>query len=490
MTVPYTDYVACLWVETGVGTGIYEIWLNVSGAYGGTLRQYQDGILDVSTGQRGKFFTQTPNSIQDKYITATATVTNGWYTVTLNSTSGIYQGASITGSGIPANTLIEQIVDGTTVKINQLPTASYTGITVKIFNPYSSQFTDSVVFGDGTNGNVLTNGVKVRIPNIMLTSDTPANLHTSSYQLGLSFVLTAGGNVNIDKCLFDEAFHNFNQTQTLSITNCGMHIRPLGGAGTGITEVYDLNIDSLGLGMPAVRRFNNTNIWQGRDTRDSLGNSLLMNFITGATINDLVMVVQAPNAITAGSITVPVGMLNIANSDTLTVSNVRMYSLNTTRQYQHGLAFTSSVTNSTFTNIEYYGGPMMSLQFSSGNTFTNLINSETMFSHSHNYTAGTRVTFDPNTEATMVDGTQYYFKSRTYFTRDRADYTESRVYSATPFKGSTYAPDYITSYVNAPQSVTFGWTHRTPTYTAETSPLACVITLPKKVLRKYAPQNC
>ena len=474
MTIPYTDYVSALWVETGVGTNLYEIWLNVSGAYGGTLRQYQDGLLDVSTGQRGKFFKQTPSSTQDKYITATATTTFGLFTVTLDSTTGIYQGASITGQGIPANTVIEEIVNATTIKINQLPVTpgaaytatGYTNIPVKIFNPYSSQFNNEVVFGDGVNGNTLTNGVKVRIPNVMITSDTPANLHTASQLLGCYFNLGSGGNMIVDTCLFDESYHNWNQTQTLTITNVGMHIRPI------LTETYALNVDGWGLGMPAVRRYNTGNIWLGRDIRDTLTNSLLMNYITGAVFNDVAMVLQSPNAVTAATITVPTGMFNLSFSDAVTVSNLRMYSLNTTRAYQCGLAFPAPVTNSTFTNVEFYGGPMLSSQLSSSNTFTNLLNSETMFSHSHNYTAGMRVKHNPNTELDMVAGTKYYFKSRTYFSRDRNDYSESRVYSATPFEGSTFYPDYVTAFLNAPQSVTFGWTHRTPMYTAETSPLS------------------
>lgn len=469
MTVPYTDYVPCVWVETGVGTNIYEIWLNVSSAYGGTLKQYADGLLDVSTGQRGKFFVQTPSATQDKYITVTGTVGAGLMTITVDDTTGVYQGASITGQGIPASTVVEEVVDGTTLRINQQPvmvgtTAAYTNVPLRIINPYSSQFTNQIVFGDGTNGNTLTNDVKVRVPNIMLTSDTPANLHTSSQLLGLSFVMTSGGNLSIDTCLMDECYHNLNQTQSLLLRDVGLHIRP------AITEVYDLTIDSVGMGMPAVRRFNASNIWTARDIRDTLTNSLLMNYISGAVIEDLVMVLQSPHAITAASATAPTGMLNLANSDSLLVSNVRMYSLNTTRAYQCGLAFPAPITNSDFTNIETYGCPFMNIQFSSNNTFNDLIGSETMFSFSHNYTAGTRVTYDPSTQADMVDGTKYYFKSRTFFTRDRTEYTESRVYSATPFKGSTYFSDYVTAYCNAPQSVTFGWTHRTPMYTAETMP--------------------
>lgn len=474
MTTPYTDYISALWVETGVSTGVYEIWLNVSGAYGGTLKQYQDGLLDVSTGQRGKFFIQTPNSIQDKYITAIATITFGLFTVTLDSTIGIYQGASITGQGIPANTVVEQVIDVTTITINQLPVTlgvaytatGYTNISVKIFNPYASQFTSSVVFGDDVNGNKLTSGVKVRIPNIMITSDTPANLHTASQILGCYFNLGSGGNMLMDICLFDESYHNWNQTQQLTITNVGLHTRPI------LTETYALQVNGFALAMPAVRRYNTGNIWLGRDLRDTLTNSLLMNYVTGATLNNVVMVVQSPHAITAATITAPTGMFNLSFSNLVTVTNMRMYSLNTTKAYQCGLALIAPVTSSTFTNIEFYGGPMLSSQLSSSNTFTNLSNSETMFSHSHNYTAGMRVAHDPTTATDLVSGTKYYFKSRTFFSRDRTEYSESRAYGATPFKGDTYYPDYVTTYLNAPQSVTFGWTHRTPMYTAETSPLA------------------
>jgi len=472
MTIPYTDYVGALWVETGVGTNTYEIWLNVTGAYGGTLRQYQDNLLDVSTGQRGKFFKQIPSSIQDKYITKTATTTFGLFTITLDSTDGVYQGATITGQGIPANTIIEKVIDATTIRVSQISatlgasytSTGYTNIPVRIINPSSSQLTNTVVFGDGVNGNKLTSGVKVRIPNIMLTSDASAALQTSSQQLGLSFVMSSGGNLSLDTCLLDEVYVNGNQAQSLNITNIGLHL-PL-----AISETYALNINGMGQGMPCVRRYNTGNIWLSRELRDGvLLNGMLMTYVSNAVLNNIAMVLQSNNAVTSGSVTVPTGMINIGYSDNVTVSNVRLYFLNRTRQYQHGLAFPTPVTNSTFTNIEVYGLSPLSSQFSSGNTFTNIINSETMFSFSNNYTAGMRVTHDPNTELDMVDGTKYYFKSRTFYTRDRTEYTESRVYSATPFKGSTYFPDYVTAYVNAPQSVTFGWTHRVPFFTKDTN---------------------
>lgn len=466
MTVPYTDYVSALWVETAAGSNTYEIWLNVSGAYSGTLRQYADGLLDVSTGSRGKFFRQTPATNQDVYLGVTGNTTLGSFTITGSDTTNIKPGASITGKGIPANTVVENIINSTSFKINQVATATNTNVGFLLFNPYSAQFTNQVVFGDGVNGNKVPTGAKVRVPNIMLTSDTPANLHTSNSQLGMSFVLTSGGRVNLDTCLFDEAYHNLNQTQSLTITNVGLHIPP------AITEVYSLNINGFGIGMTPTRRFNSSNVWSSRDLRDGLTNPLSMNFISGAIINNLAIVCQSTHAITAGTINAAQGVLRIDNSDSITVSNVRLYALNATRTYQVGLNFTAPVTNSTFTDIEFYGGPMMNVQLSSSNTFRRLTNSESMFAYSHNYTAGMRVNYDPNTNANMVENTKYYFKSRTYFTRDRQLFTESRVYSATPFKASTLFPDYITAYLNAPQSVLFGWTHRTPIYTADTSPLS------------------
>jgi len=474
MTTPYTDYIPCVWVETG---STYEIWLNVSSAYGGTLRTYDEslsGLSQVSTGQRGKFFVQIPNSVQDQvFILTGSTTLIGSRTVIVSNTSGIYPGASITGmtASIPASSIVEQIVDATTLIINNAATVSSNSITVMLLNPLKSQYTNQIVFGDGVNGNKLLMGQKVKIPNLMLTSDTPVNLGNTGItnavsQAGMSFVLTNGGRCSINTCLFDDAYHNFNQAQSLSLTNVGFSVPP------AISEVYDLSMNSVGIGLVPTRRVytNFTGPWGYRDSRNALQNVLPMSYITGAIINNLATVTSCIYFATTGSLTVPLGHLNISYSNDLTVSNIRCYSLFEQRGYHYAIALPAAVNSSTFSNIESYGCPAISLQQSSNNTFSNIIHSDSMFNYSWSYNAGTRVTYDPETSQTMVNGQKYYFKSRTYFTRDRQEYTESREYSATPFLASggsaneSIFPDYITAYCSDNGSAFFGWTNRSPVH--------------------------
>lgn len=470
MTLPYDDYVPVIWVETG---STYEMWLNVSSAYGGTLRTYDEsnsGLTQVSNGQRGKFFVQIPNPIQDQvFVFGNSTTVLGSRTIVITgSTSGIRTGASISGTGIPASSMVEQVVNDTTLIINFAATAAASNVTVTLYNPIVSQFTNQIKFGDGINGNKLLLGQKVRVPNIMLTSDTPANLQTggitaAAAQAGMSFVLTSGGRVNLNTCLFNEAYHNFNQAQSLTINNVGMSIPP------AISEVYDLNINGFGLGMPPCVRVYGTS-WIYRDVRNVLGNILPMSYITGAILNDIATVTNCVYYATAGSLTAPVGHLNISYSNNLTVSNIRCYSLFEQRGFHNTIALPAAVNSSTFTNIESYGCPAINIQQSSNNTFTNIIQSESMFNYSWSYNAGTKITYDPETGEDLIPNQKYYFKTRTFFTRDRQEYTESREYSSTPFLasggtiGESIFPDYFTAYCNNNGSAFFGWTNRSPVH--------------------------
>ena len=469
MTLPYTDYVPVIWVETG---STYEMWLNISSAYGGTLKTYDEsnsGFTQVSNGQRGKFFVQIPNPIQDEvYILTNSTTVIGSRTILVSSTSGIKTGASISGTGIPANSIVEDVVDSNTLIINLAATAAASNVTVTLFNPIVSQFTNIIKFGDGINGNRLLMGQKVKVPNLMLTSDTPSNLQTAtiaatSSQAGMSFVLTNGGRVNIDTCLFQEAYHNFNQAQNLTINNVGFAIPP------AISEVYSLTLNGVGFGLPPCIRAYSTS-WIYRDVRNILANVLLMSYITGANLNDIASVVPTVSYATAGSLTAPVGHLNISYSNDLIVSNIRCYSLFEHRGFHNAIALSAAVNNSTFTNIESYGCPAISIQQSSNNSFTNIIQSESMFNYSWSYNAGTKITYDPETGEDLIANKKYYFKTRTFFTRDRQEYTESREYSATPFLasggtlGESIFPDYITAYCNNNGSALFGWTNRSPVH--------------------------
>jgi len=60
-TASYHEYIPSLWVETGSGTGVYEIWNNVTGAVGNYMNMFgKDGLEWVGSGKRGNYFVQTP----------------------------------------------------------------------------------------------------------------------------------------------------------------------------------------------------------------------------------------------------------------------------------------------------------------------------------------------------------------------------------------------------------------------------------------------
>ena len=453
LTVPYTDYIPALWVQTATGSTIYEIWLNATGVYGGSLGKFIDGFEAIGTGARGKFFVQKPNPTQNNIIILTGcTTVNTSRTIQLPTTAGLYVGASIDGSAnIAANSVIETIINSTGVTINAPATGNASTVTCTIYNPFSQQFLPTVIFGNGTNGNILTSGVTVRIPNIMLTSDTPNKIQALSSQLGTNIVMTAGGILSLDKCLMDEVYMNLTQAQTATLTNVGVTVPPT------ISECYDLTMNSVGFGLTPVRRYYSSG-WFQRDARD-LYVPIDASYINDAIFNDVAIVCNNPT-VAAGTAIAPISIMRFGNSNNLSCTNIRLYKLQQYGTGHYGISTNAPVMNSVFTNIETYGVNPVALYLSSDNTFTNVTFSTSMFDSCMGWTAGSRFGYDPNTGNNFIDGQPYYFKSRTYYTRDRSLYGESQYFSATPFTGSTTFPDYFTCYCNADRSVTMNWPER------------------------------
>jgi len=456
LTIPYTDYVPCLWVQDAPDSTTYEIWLNVTGVYGPSLGKFIEGFESVSTGQRGKFFIQKPNTVQDTILTLlNSTTTNTSRTISVSDTSGIFVGATITGTNIPNYAVVETIVNGTDLTINLACTGNASNVTVTIYNPFSQQLLPTVVFGDGVNGNVLGDGIKVRIPNIMLTSDTSTKIQTLSALLGMTIVMSSGGIITMDKCLLDEVYVRFTQAQAATVTNVGFTVPP------AITECYDLTMDGIGYGLSPVRRYYSSG-WYQRDIRD-LQIPLNVNYINNAILNNFAIVCNSPT-VTAGTAIAPVGIVTLGYSDSVEATNFRLYRLQQYSGGQTGIAFNAPVTNSTFTNIECYGIQPLSIFSSADNIFTNITFSTSMFDAISGWAAGSRFGYDPNTGANFVDGTQYYFKTRTFFTRDRSVYQDSQEFSATPYLGDVTFPPYFTCYCSSQQVVTMNWPERRPTY--------------------------
>jgi hypothetical protein len=87
---PFTEYIPMIEVETEVA-GVYEQWLNVTGAFGPYNKIFgKDGLEWVGNGKRGNYFVQNPvaNPIDIPTLTGGAT-TNGSYYITFDASSSI-----------------------------------------------------------------------------------------------------------------------------------------------------------------------------------------------------------------------------------------------------------------------------------------------------------------------------------------------------------------------------------------------------------------
>jgi hypothetical protein len=63
---------------------------------------------------------------------AAGATTSGSATVTVTSTAAAFKGQRISGTGIPANTIIAEVVNGTTLTLSKNATATNTGLTLTI----------------------------------------------------------------------------------------------------------------------------------------------------------------------------------------------------------------------------------------------------------------------------------------------------------------------------------------------------------------------
>lgn len=109
----YTEHVPCVWVETGDGTGVYEVWLNITCSYGEIPVYPRDNLLGAGSGARGKFFTQDGNTTPYGPLSLTTGSSGTSRYVTVASTTGVFPGASITGTGIPASSVVHRVVSST-----------------------------------------------------------------------------------------------------------------------------------------------------------------------------------------------------------------------------------------------------------------------------------------------------------------------------------------------------------------------------------------
>lgn len=420
----YREHIPHLEVETGSGTGIYEIYLNATGGYGDTLTYPVDGLAAVGSGARGKFFTQDAGTLPVNTFTLAGGVSTTNKYVTVTSTTGVYPGAAITGTGITANSVVDEVVSSTVLRLNLPTTASAGPNTYTVFNPVAEQFSSTVRFGNGTNGKIPPNGAKIRVPNICITDFTSANNLGSDRTLQAQFLMSGGGNLIADKCLFSESHLIATQAQTCQLTNCGFSLHPV------ISETYSLILTNVGMAIQPDRRYYASTAWSTRITRHA--GSPSWSYIGNAAVTNLNMAVTQPQSFTGAAAATAV--LNLSFTIGATFTNCRFYSIGTIKGLQYALYLSDTVLDCTFTDTEAYGCGVADLLRSNGNTFDGMISADSMFSTTYGFVTGQRVGSSALTDAPLVDDTKYYIKTRAY--RDWTDltrYHESRVYSVTPY---------------------------------------------------------
>ena len=406
--------------------------------------------------------TSTSGTLAQTAVTSTDGAVWANRSLGVNQWAGICYGNSVTVAVAGAS--------GTTFVGSQAKTSDATGVTwtdrpgivsdvsFAVFNPYKNQLTNQVTFGDGVNGSIVPNGVDIYCPNIMVTSLCPANLHTVDNHLGASFVLTSGGSCTIDTALFDEAYHNFQQAQHLSITDAAFSIPFL------VQECYDLTIERVTFALQPVRRYFTLPYWYSRELR--YGQTVAWNYINGASITDLSICVGSTHA--QYGTTTAISPITFTYVDRATFRRVKFFSLNPIKANQTGFLSSGMMTNNVFDDCSFFGTNICTLTTCNNNEITDATVAPCMHSGKMGLaTSATRIGIDPATGNGLIDGTRYYFKARSY--RDWTDLTEyvtGPLVSATPYLGSRWFPDKFSAVNTASNTVVCNWIRRDPTATA------------------------
>lgn len=292
-TSPYItgDYIPTLEVETGNGTGIYEPWVNVTGAHPSTQFSYfRNGFKSVGSGDSGTCFTQDFNAASTQYLNlANCNAVADTNVIKCTSTAGLVPGTWITGRGLAATTVVQEVIDSTKFTVNAIipaasaaPTAGFVDIPMIGVLPICSQYTTTLRFGDGTNGKIPATGARIRVQNILITDYSSAVFNNATYSAANApayFVTPAGGIFNFDTCLLGESYANFLQAGKVTYNRVGGTYLPY------ISECYSVTITNSAFGLPPV------NMVVGSPT--ALG-------ATGSTNSTTTITTPATNAIIPG----------------------------------------------------------------------------------------------------------------------------------------------------------------------------------------------
>lgn len=457
LTLPYQDHVPAIWVETEAGSGVYDIWCNVLQQVVPGTPHRQVELASVGSGSKGNYFKQLPAANPTEHLVFTNCTLQSTTVVTNIDTTKIKVGAKIVGTGIPANTVVQSIINSTALIMNASAVMYSTTATVTIYNTFDSQLTNQAVVGDGVHGNVIPVGAKIRVPNIMVTAVFAASLAGSSDQLA-NITLTNGGSLTADKCLFP-MWQNptLNQAQRIRLTNVGIT-----GA-ISITRCGDLYLDNIGFAEKPQYALLTNNHW--RDGVGYYGVSVLnLQYCPDAVATNIRMFTHSMYS--AG--TRPAtgwGPFLVQYCERLVADRIRvMVSLGVESTGMVGLQLVFS-NNCVITNYEVYGAEPVRFDYSSNNKIEDVTYGTYGF-NTHilpgwTYPGFNVVTKDPSTKLEFEIGKTYYWKSLLWMTATDQEAYQTREVAFMLYDGEPGAPDWV-EIVPTTTGASAGFVRRNP----------------------------
>lgn len=339
------DSIPFVWVETGSGTGVYEKWGNITSQIDGAMYYGKQNLFEtVTNGDAGKFFRQ-----------------------------GL---ATEPAGGFPTG-----------------------GIT-------KDQFTAVLTFGDGTNGTVVPSGAKVKMPNIVLTDDTPIQLQNTAQAYHAYIDMQYSGSLNLDTCILSDFMVSGTQSKKLWLTSVGLATRPV------LTKINNLIFTDVGLGEHPAYAIYNSGLRTNYDNRtlavspQNSATAQIWTYLNGAVFTDITVV----HTLTNGVGTTGVAWNQFQYCNDIIIDGFTIYQLNAL--WGQVVFYLDFVNTSSVKNLKIYGGGYQ-VSNCTGTTVIGLEYLES-FDNKNAYHGNTLAYWTglnkDKSGSDWVDGTDYYFK--------------------------------------------------------------------------------
>ncbi len=234
-----------------------------------------------------------------------ATVLNS-NTVSVTSTTGLFAGMGITGTGIPAGAYITQVVNGTQFTINYNATSTAAGQTLS--------FVPNIVINSSIQNNGLGNLTQLIKSGTGLLTLTAANTYTGGTVINQ-------GTLSLD-----------GAAGTVVLPSGGITL--VGGITGGVATTLNIGISGVGgnaVGIGGQIDPNNTLTLFGKSTVNLAGTQALNSLVFNNNGGE-----GAPNVTTAT--TIPVSVLNLTSSSPITASSSNPFTVSLISVASLGLA--------------------------------------------------------------------------------------------------------------------------------------------------------